>query len=92
MMQGLLIALVRAYRLLLSPCLGSGCRFTPSCSAYALEALESHGALRGSYLAGRRLLRCHPACHGGSDPVPALFSQRSAPAAAAPPSAFEIPK
>lgn len=68
--QRLLIGLVQAYRLLLSPWLGSGCRFEPTCSAYALGALERHGALAGSYLAGRRLLRCHPACAGGHDPVP----------------------
>lgn len=66
----LLIGLVQAYRLLLSPWLGSGCRFEPTCSVYALGALERHGALAGSYLAGRRLLRCHPACAGGHDPVP----------------------
>lgn len=73
-MQNLLMALVRAYRFLLSPWLGSGCRFTPTCSAYALEALERHGAAAGSYLATRRLLRCHPWCDGGHDPVPAAFS------------------
>lgn len=66
----LLIALVRAYRLLLSPWLGSGCRFTPSCSAYALQALEQRGALVGGLLTARRLLRCHPGCAGGHDPVP----------------------
>lgn len=61
---------VRAYRLLLSPWLGSACRFEPTCSAYALQALERHGALAGSYLTTARLLRCHPWCHGGLDPVP----------------------
>jgi hypothetical protein len=65
-----LIALVKAYRLLLSPWLGNACRFEPTCSVYAIEALERHGALTGSYLAGRRLLRCHPWCAGGCDPVP----------------------
>lgn len=73
-MQAVLMALVRAYRLLLSPWLGGACRFTPSCSAYALQALERHGGAGGSYLAARRLLRCHPWCAGGHDPVPALFS------------------
>lgn len=68
--QRLLIGLVRGYRLLLSPWLGSSCRFEPTCSAYALEALERHGAAGGSYLATRRLLRCHPLCAGGHDPVP----------------------
>lgn len=71
MMQRLLIALVRGYRLLLSPWLGSACRFEPTCSRYALEALERHGAAAGSYLAARRLARCHPWCAGGVDPVPA---------------------
>lgn len=70
MMQGFLIALVRGYRLLLSPWLGSACRFEPTCSRYALEALERHGAAAGSYLAVRRLARCHPWCAGGVDPVP----------------------
>jgi putative membrane protein insertion efficiency factor len=65
-----LIALVRAYRLLLSPWLGSACRFYPTCSAYALEALERHGAAGGSLLTAGRLLRCHPFCAGGCDPVP----------------------
>lgn len=68
--QRLLMALVRGYRLLLSPWLGSACRFEPSCSAYALGALERHGALAGSVLAAGRLLRCHPGCRGGCDPVP----------------------
>jgi putative membrane protein insertion efficiency factor len=69
-MKRLLIALVKAYRLLLSPWLGSACRFTPTCSAYALQALQHHGAGRGSYLVLRRLGRCHPWCAGGHDPVP----------------------
>lgn len=65
-----LIVLVRGYRLLLSPWLGSSCRFEPTCSAYALEALQRHGAARGAALTGWRLLRCHPWCQGGHDPVP----------------------
>lgn len=65
-----LMGLVRAYRLLLSPWLGSACRFTPTCSQYALVALERHGPAAGSYLAARRILRCHPLCDGGHDPVP----------------------
>ncbi|MDR2128743.1 MAG: membrane protein insertion efficiency factor YidD [Burkholderiaceae bacterium] len=69
-MRRLLIALVKAYRLLLSPWLGGACRFEPTCSAYAIEALQRHGAAWGSYLAARRLLRCHPGCAGGCDPVP----------------------
>lgn len=66
----LLITLVRAYRLLLSPWLGSSCRFEPTCSAYSLQALQRHGALAGSCLTLRRLVRCHPFCRGGHDPVP----------------------
>ena len=69
--QRMLIGLVRAYRLVLSPWLGSACRFEPTCSAYALQALEAHGALAGSYLTVLRLCRCHPLCSGGLDPVPA---------------------
>ena len=76
--QGL-IGLVKGYRLLLSPSLGSNCRFEPSCSRYALGALERHGALAGGYLTLRRIGRCHPWCDGGCDPVPeqppALFSR-----------------
>jgi uncharacterized protein len=66
----LLIALVKGYRLFLSPWLGSSCRFEPTCSAYSLQALEQHGAGMGSYLTLRRLVRCHPFCAGGHDPVP----------------------
>jgi putative membrane protein insertion efficiency factor len=61
---------VRAYRYFLSPWLGSACRFEPTCSRYALDALDLHGAAQGSYLAARRVLRCHPWCDGGIDPVP----------------------
>lgn len=81
--QRLLMGVVRAYRLLLSPSLGSACRFEPTCSAYALQALEEHGAARGSYLTLRRLVRCHPWCDGGHDPVPpSLFSHLVTPVAA----------
>jgi putative membrane protein insertion efficiency factor len=65
-----LMALVHAYRWTLKPWLGSACRFEPTCSAYALEALRRHGALTGSALTGWRLVRCHPWCNGGVDPVP----------------------
>jgi putative membrane protein insertion efficiency factor len=65
-----LIGLVRAYRFFLSPWLGSACRFEPTCSAYALGALQQHGALTGSRLTLWRLARCHPWCTGGHDPVP----------------------
>jgi putative membrane protein insertion efficiency factor len=66
----LLLGAVRFYRLLLSPWLGSACRFEPTCSVYAIGALETHGAAAGSYLAVKRVLRCHPWCPGGHDPVP----------------------
>jgi uncharacterized protein len=70
-MQYLLIGIVKGYRLLLSPWLGSSCRFEPTCSRYSIEALEQHGAIKGSYLTLHRLGRCHPWCKGGLDPVPA---------------------
>ncbi len=69
-MRRLLIGLVRAYQYLLSPWWGTQCRFTPTCSHYAIEALERHGALGGGWLAARRILRCHPWSAGGYDPVP----------------------
>jgi len=77
MVKPLLIGMVKGYRFFLSPWLGSACRFEPSCSRYALDALQLHGAAAGSYLVSRRLLRCHPWCDGGLDPVPrtALFSR-----------------
>jgi putative membrane protein insertion efficiency factor len=67
-----LIALVKGYRLLLSPWIGSSCRFTPTCSAYSLQALERHGAGAGAYLTLARIARCHPWCAGGLDEVPAV--------------------
>lgn len=75
-LQKILIGIVQGYRWFLSPWLGSACRFTPTCSAYALEALQQHGAGRGSYLAARRLVRCHPWCDGGHDPVPLAQADR----------------
>ena len=83
MMQRLLMGLVRAYRLLLSPSIGSACRFEPTCSAYSLQVLEKHGAGWGSYLTLARLVRCHPWCVGGHDPAPdeapRLFSRLLSP-------------
>ncbi|MGZ8259324.1 MAG: membrane protein insertion efficiency factor YidD [Caldimonas sp.] len=67
----MLVGAVRAYRFALSPWLGTACRFSPTCSAYALEALETHGAALGTVLTVGRIGRCHPWCAGGVDPVPA---------------------
>ena len=70
LLKRFLLMLIRAYRLVLSPWLGQHCRFHPTCSAYALEAIDSHGAVKGTWLALRRVLRCHPWHEGGADPVP----------------------
>ena len=69
-MTRLMVLVIRAYRYLLSPWWGNQCRFDPTCSEYAMHALEEHGALRGSWLALRRLTKCHPWHRGGFDPVP----------------------
>ncbi|MGQ0621431.1 MAG: membrane protein insertion efficiency factor YidD [Panacagrimonas sp.] len=69
-MASFLVFLIRSYQRLLSPLLGARCRFHPSCSGYAIEALERFGPVRGSWLAARRLTRCHPLNPGGEDPVP----------------------
>ena len=70
MMARILIWIVKAYQLVLSPFLGQQCRFYPTCSQYALEAIQKHGALLGAYYTVRRLVRCHPWCAGGHDPIP----------------------
>ncbi len=70
MIRAALMALVKGYRLFLSPALGSSCRFEPTCSAYSLQALERHGAAAGTYLTVARIARCHPWCAGGVDEVP----------------------
>lgn len=69
-MKTVLIALVRFYRYAISPMLGRNCRFHPTCSEYAIEALERYGALRGGWMAAKRVGRCHPFNPGGYDPVP----------------------
>lgn len=76
-MQKVLIFLLRLYQLGISPLLGPRCRFYPSCSAYAMEAVQEHGAAHGSWLALRRVCKCHPLHPGGYDPVPPS-SQREA--------------
>ena len=70
MMRQLVLLPIRFYRYAISPMMASHCRHYPTCSSYAMEAIESHGILRGGYLALRRLLRCHPWSAGGYDPVP----------------------
>lgn len=73
-MKFLAIWPIRFYRYAISPMMGPHCRFEPSCSAYAEQAVQRHGLAGGGYLAVRRLLRCHPGCPGGHDPVPETFS------------------
>ncbi|PAT34826.1 membrane protein insertion efficiency factor YidD [Vandammella animalimorsus] len=75
MIRAALVGLIKLYRLLLSPWLGSACRFEPTCSLYAITALQRHGAARGSWLTACRLARCHPWCAGGHDPVPEAPAQ-----------------
>jgi putative membrane protein insertion efficiency factor len=69
-LQYILFGLIRFYQLVLSPFMGNQCRFTPTCSNFAREAVEKHGAIKGSWLAIRRISRCHPWHPGGHDPVP----------------------
>ncbi|MCS7101875.1 MAG: membrane protein insertion efficiency factor YidD [Burkholderiaceae bacterium] len=78
MPRRLLLALLRAYRFFLSPWIGGSCRYWPTCSEYAREAIERHGALAGCWLTARRLARCHPWGAGGVDPVPERFHWRCA--------------
>ncbi|WDE05373.1 membrane protein insertion efficiency factor YidD [Thalassomonas viridans] len=66
----LAIGLIKAYQRLLSPLLGQNCRFNPTCSAYAIEAINAFGVIKGGWLAGKRILKCHPLNAGGDDPVP----------------------
>jgi putative membrane protein insertion efficiency factor len=73
-MRPFLLSLIRLYQRWVSPLLGANCRFYPSCSCYAHEAIAKHGAIRGSLLAAWRLLRCHPWHPGGYDPVPDVHS------------------
>ena len=70
-LQIILVALLRVYKTVISPWLPPACRFEPSCSVFAMEAVQTHGALRGSWLSIKRLARCQPWCRGGFDPVPA---------------------
>lgn len=99
--QQLLMLLVKGYRLFFRAWLGNVCRFTPTCSAYSLQALQDHGAVGGTYLTLRRLARCHPWCRGGHDPVPpagrGLFTrfttaEAADPAAGSTDSRFTLPE
>lgn len=81
-MKTLLLLLLRAYKLGISPFLGQNCRFYPSCSEYAAESVSEHGALKGCILATRRVCKCHPWHPGGFDPVPKLTPETSSSAAA----------
>ncbi|WAR44748.1 membrane protein insertion efficiency factor YidD [Methylomonas rapida] len=74
-MRFLLITLIKVYKYFISPLLGPRCRFYPSCSSYGIEAIQLHGAIKGSYLTLRRLLKCHPFHEGGVDPVPEKLSK-----------------
>jgi hypothetical protein len=76
-MQIILIFLIRLYQIVLSPFLGNHCRFYPSCSSYAIEALEKHGFFRGLWLSLRRISHCHPWHEGGVDPVPEPSNKKS---------------
>ena len=71
-MQKVLTFIIKLYQLFLSPLLGNNCRFYPSCSCYAQEAITSHGSLKGLWMTSTRIARCHPFCEGGYDPVPEL--------------------
>ena len=76
-MRYILIRFIKVYRAIFSPYIGGQCRFHPTCSVYAIEAIERHGALRGGWLMARRIGRCQPLCKGGLDPVP--VADRSTP-------------
>lgn len=78
-MKTALVAAIRGYQYAIRPLLGSNCRFYPSCSEYAREAIEQHGAALGSWLAAKRIAKCHPYHPGGYDPVPAAASHAPPP-------------
>lgn len=75
MLKKILIAPIRFYRYFISPWTGNSCRFTPSCSIYAIQAIETHGPIKGVYLGVNRICRCHPWCKGGEDPVPPVIKK-----------------
>ena len=77
-MRRVLIGIIRAYQLVLSPFMGRQCRFEPTCSCYAIEAIKRHGSVRGGWMGVKRICRCHPFSPGGYDPVPELDAQAPA--------------
>ncbi|PVZ69730.1 membrane protein insertion efficiency factor YidD [Pelagibaculum spongiae] len=76
MFKKIMLKLVRIYQLVISPLMGPNCRYYPTCSAYAIEAINKHGAIRGGWMATRRIGRCHPFCAGGYDPVPLTEAEK----------------
>ena len=75
-MKYLVISIIKVYQKIISPLTPPSCRFYPTCSHYGVEAVEKHGALKGTYLAAKRILRCHPFNEGGYDPVPEEWNER----------------
>lgn len=75
-LQSLAIAIIRSYQRFISPLLGNNCRFSPTCSFYAIEAINRFGILKGCWLAGKRILKCHPLNAGGEDPVPPIKKEK----------------
>ena len=75
--QKIAIALIKGYQRFLSPLLGTNCRFNPTCSSYAKQAIERFGVIKGGWLAGRRILKCHPLNEGGDDPVPPIKKNKN---------------
>ena len=76
-MKYVLIFFIKCYKKFISPLFPKCCRFTPSCSSYAIEALQTHGVFKGTYLSVKRILRCNPFCDGGYDPVPPKISKKT---------------
>ncbi|GHE96286.1 membrane protein insertion efficiency factor YidD [Thalassotalea profundi] len=75
-LQTLAIAIIKSYQRFISPLLGNNCRFNPTCSFYAIEAINRFGVIKGTWLAGKRILKCHPLNEGGDDPVPPIKKEK----------------
>ena len=78
-LQWVVIKFIRGYQIFISPLIGPRCRFTPTCSQYAIQAIKSHGIVKGGWLAGRRLIKCQPLSKGGYDPVPTCYADKNKP-------------